>query len=197
MSNPIQTPKVVQQPPGICYVSFSAEITPQSAEALLGVCGNLANARVPKVTLLLTTPGGSVMHGMTIYNVLRGMPFELTTHNVGAVNSIGNVIFLAGARRRACPHSTFMFHGVGFDVRGERFEEKKLRERLDSIRADQKKIGAVIADRTSLSGPEVDELFLEAVTRDTQFAIEKGIVHEISEVSITPGAPVHQLVFQR
>ncbi len=36
------------------------------------------------------------MNGLNIYNVLRGFPITLTTHNVGHVDSIGNAIFLAG-----------------------------------------------------------------------------------------------------
>jgi hypothetical protein len=60
---------------------------------------------------------------------------------MGNVDSIGNVIFLAGAERYACPLSTFMFHGVGFDVPGGlRMEEPFLRERLDTIEADHKRI---------------------------------------------------------
>jgi hypothetical protein len=57
------------------------------------------------------------MHGMTVYNVLRGLPCDLTIHNIGNVDSIGNAIFLAGKHRYACKNSTFMFHGVGFDSR--------------------------------------------------------------------------------
>jgi len=159
---------------------------------------DLANKRVAHVYLLLSTPGGSVNNGLTVYNLLKGMPFKLTTHNVGNVNSIGNMIFLAGTKRYACPHTTFMFHGVGFDVTEKtRFEEKSLRERLDSIGADQKRIAAVIAERTQIASEEVEKLFLEAVTRDPNYAKSNGIIHEIKEVEIPAGAPLMQLVFKR
>lgn len=138
------------------------------------------------------------MHGMNLYNVLRGMPFELTTHNVGNVDSIGNVIFLAGKRRYACPNTTFMFHGVGFDLNGQvRLEEKLLQERLNSVLSDNKRIGAVIKERTSISEQEIDGLFLEAKTKDTAFAAGSGIVHEVKDIQIPPGGPVYSLVFQR
>ena len=106
------------------FVNFSAEINAMTAESLIALMARLANEGQKEVHLLLTTVGGSVMHGLTVYNVLRGLPFTLVTHNAGSVNSIGNAIFLAGERRYACPHSTFMFHGVGFDVTNQqRFEE--------------------------------------------------------------------------
>ncbi len=138
------------------------------------------------------------MHGMNLSNVIRAMPFNLTTHNVGNVDSIGNVIFLAGQKRYASPHSTFMFHGVGFDSQAtERFEEKVLRERLDSVQADQRRIGSIIVERTRLQQSAVKKLFLEAQTKDAAYAISCGIVDEIRDVKIPPGSPILSLVFQR
>jgi ATP-dependent protease ClpP protease subunit len=180
------------------YVSFSAEIIPKTAESLIALLSSLANQKVPHVYLMLSTPGGAVMSGLNIYNVMRGFPFELSVHNVGNVDSIGNAIFLAGARRYACAHSTFMFHGVGFDIQSPiRLEEKFLRERLDAIDADQRRIGSIIEERTQLDSEKVKSLFLEAQTKDATFAIGCGIVHEIRDVQIPPGGPVVSLVFQR
>lgn len=151
-----------------------------------------------EIYLLLTSPGGSVLHGLHLYNVLRGLPVKLTTHNVGQVNSIGNAIFLAGSVRYACPHATFMFHGVGFDVpQGARFEEKLLRERLGSLLNDQKRIGSIIQERTKIDQAEIEGLFREAQTKDAAFARDKGIVDEIRDIQIPPGAPIFTLVFQR
>jgi ATP-dependent protease ClpP protease subunit len=134
------------------YISFSAEINPNTTESLIGLISNLVNQRVPHLYLMLSTPGGNVMNGMNLYNVMRALPCELSIHNVGNVDSIGNAIFLAGARRFACAHSTFMFHGVGFNSpQGLRMEEKFLRERLDSIVADQQRIGSILEERTSLT----------------------------------------------
>ena len=180
------------------YVSFSAEVVPKTAESLIGLVSTLATQKVPHVYLMLSTPGGAVMSGLSLYNVLRGMPFELTVHNVGNVDSIGNAVFLAGTKRYACPHSTFMFHGVGFDVQSPmRMEEKYLRERLDSIYADQRRIGQIIEERTQLDSEQINQLFLEAQTKDAAFAVSCGIVHEIRDVQIPPGSPVVTLVFQR
>lgn len=184
-------------PPEV-YVSFSAEIVPHTTESLLAVCANIANSGVPKVHLLLSTPGGSVMHGLNLYNILRGMPFHLTTHNTGSVNSIGNMVFLAGEERFACATATFMFHGVGLQLpQLTRLEEKGLQEHLASVQADQQRIASVMAARTNLSEGDIRALFLQAVTKDAVYAKSCGIIHDICEVSIPPGAPVQQLIFQR
>lgn len=183
---------------GTVYISFSADINPTTTQGLLGVMAQQAQQGVKTVYLLLSTPGGNVMNGLTLYNVLRAMPFNLITHNVGNVDSIGNAILLAGEERYACPHSTFMFHGVGFDVtQPQRMEEKFLRERLGSILTDQQRIGSIIQERTSISKEEVESLFLEAKTKDAAYARANGIVHDIRDVKIPQGAPILQLVFQR
>src|SRR6059058_4371376 len=69
-----EQPQLAVLPP-TTYISFCAEINQQTTETLLGVCGELANKGTQIVYLMLSTPGGGVMHGLTIYNVLRSMPF--------------------------------------------------------------------------------------------------------------------------
>lgn len=187
-----------QNPPSVVYVSFSAEVNAHTTESLIATMANLSQQGVAEVQLLMSTPGGNVMNGLNLYNVLRAMPFRLVTHNVGNVDSIGNAIFLAGERRLACPHSTFMFHGVGFEgAAGQILDEKILRERLGGVLADQKRIASVIEQRSSLSAKQIRPLFRQARTKDAAYAVSAGIVHEIQDVQIPPGAPVIALVFQR
>lgn len=181
------------------YVSFSAEINIKTAESLLSTMANLANANVAAVHLAISTPGGDVASGINLFNVLRAMPFELTTHNVGNVDSIGNAVFLAGTMRYASPHSTFMFHGVGFDFVNQTFrlEEKLLREHLAAVLTNQSRIGSIIKERTKIEDVAIEGLFREAQTKNAAEAVSLGIVNEVREFSIPPGAPVVQLVFQR
>jgi ATP-dependent protease ClpP protease subunit len=181
------------------YVMFSAEINVKTTESLLAVMANCANQKVKEVYLALSTPGGDVMPGITLYNLLRGFPFKLTTHNVGNVDSIGNAVFLAGETRYAAPHSTFMFHGVGFNMQNQtvRLEEKNIREMMDGILSNQGRIGTIIKERTKIPEAVIPDLFREAQTKDATFAVGNGIVHEIRDVQIPAGCPVVSLVFQR
>lgn len=187
-----------QSVPQTVYISFSAEINPQTTESLIAAVSNCINQGVKNIYILLSTPGGQVMNGMNLYNFLHGIPCELTIHNVGNVDSIGNAIFLAGRHRYAAPHATFMFHGVGFNtVPGQRLEEKALREMLDSLLSDQRRIGAVIEEHTTLDAGEIANLFRETQTKDAAYAVGCGIIHEIRDLQIPVGSTVISLVFQR
>ena len=157
----------------------------------------MANEGVHRVHLMLSSPGGSVDAAITAYNVLRGMPFHLVTHNVGRVESMGNVLFLAGADRYACANATFMFHGVGFHVASQtRFEMRSLQSKMDSVEDDQRKIAAVLTDRTRLSEAEIADSFTSVSRRDASWALDRGVIDQVREVEIPAGARVRRVVFK-
>lgn len=188
-----------QQPVlGSAYISFTAEVTPATIEPLLALIAQQVQQGVHDIHLLLSTPGGSVASGITVYNMLRSLPITLTTYNMGNVDSIGNVIYLAGQKRIAVPASRFMFHGVGITINGQtRFEEKNLLEILGNMRNDQGLIAKIIQERTNMKTSEVHKLFLRAAFLTADDAKKRGIVHEVRDVNIPRGAPIFQLVFQR
>jgi ATP-dependent Clp protease, protease subunit len=191
---PAAPPPVAPMP---FYVSFNSEVNQITGPALIATVGQQVGAGFNELHLLLSTPGGHVAQGIAIYNMLRALPISVTTYNVGSVNSIGNVIFLAGSKRYASQTSSFMFHGVGFDVQSARFEEKMLKERLQGIQNDQKLIGEIIVRHTKISATAAEKLFLEAAFVGTVEAKKLGIIDDILDVQIPAGAPFLQLVFQR
>src|SRR5271167_876213 len=89
----------------VAYVSFSADIDETSARALLNAVAGLVANGTKEIHLLIATGGGSIMHGFALYNTLRALPVKLVSHNVGNIDSIGNVVFLAADERYSSPHS--------------------------------------------------------------------------------------------
>ena len=157
-----------------------------------------AQQRVRRVHLALSTPGGQTREGIALYNLLVGMPFHLTTHNLSSVDSVGNVVFLAGEERFAVESATFMFHGVGFDVpQGTRLEERDARNKLDSIQADQSRMGQIITKRTAIEDNEVTKLFLTQQTANIDWAMQRRVIHDVRPFEIPNGSPVVSLVFNR
>jgi ATP-dependent protease ClpP protease subunit len=186
--------RLTREPMSRAYINFHAPVNGASAQHFMATCSQLVQQKRTELYLLLSTPGGNVMSGLTVYNVLRALPCRIITHNVGNIDSIGNAIFLTGEERYACPHSTFTFHGVGLDINNMRFEEKNTRGALQSILADQKRIGDIIQERTKIGADEAGELFREARTKNAKEAHTSGIVHAVQDVVIPPGAPIFSLV---
>jgi ATP-dependent protease ClpP protease subunit len=88
---------------------------------------------------------------------------------VGNVDSIGNVIFLAGQERYACPHTTFMFHGVAFNFFNQtvKLEGKNTRETLDNILSLHSRMGSIIKERTKLEAAQIILNCFERLRRKT------------------------------
>lgn len=193
---PVQ-PQAAALTPPVHYVSFLAPVNDATAQRLLNAIVGEIQKGANTIYLILSTPGGQVREGMALYNIMRGLPCEVVTHNVANVDSIGNVVFLAGEKRYTSPNATFMFHGVGFDVaQGTRIEQKNAKELMDGISAETQKIAAVIESRaTFASRAEIEQLFLEASTKDATYARNHGIVHDIRDLIVPPGGPFLQLVF--
>lgn len=187
-------PSAPQRP---VYVSFLAEVNQNTTEALVGIIARELGNGMDELHLMLSTPGGNVREGIALYNLLMGIPAKVFTYNIGSVNSIGNVIYLAGSKRYANRTSSVMFHGVGFDIQRTRFEEKQLIEQLDNLRNDQGLIAEIITRRTNISTKKVHDLFLQAAFLRADDAVSRGIIDEVRDVHVPKGAVFIQLVFQR
>ncbi|MGH6791749.1 MAG: ATP-dependent Clp protease proteolytic subunit [Methyloceanibacter sp.] len=177
------------------YILFTKGIDQDSATTLVDTLLAAAAANEPDAYILMNSPGGQVISGMYLHNVLRSLPLRITTHNIGNVDSISNVIFLAGETRRACQPATFMFHGIGFDIlQPTRLEENNVRARLDSIVADHTRIGGVISARTNLTLGRARTLFREQRVRDTAWALQHGFIQEIADPQTPAGVAIKQIV---
>ena len=94
------------------YIKFFASVNRNSANALMDSIDQQIAKDKKKIILLISTTGGSVFHGISLYNYLKGIPIEIETHNFGSVDSIGNIIFLAGMKRFSVPDARFLMHPV-------------------------------------------------------------------------------------
>ena len=147
--------------------------------------------------LLISSPGGSVFHGLSAYNYLKGIPARVVTHNFGSVDSIGVIVYCAGDRRMSVPQARFLLHGVSANFpQNASLEEKQLEERLKGLKIDIENIAKVIAANTGKSTGEVTSAMLDRTTLNPDEAKEWGLVHEI-EVELFPaGAEVIAIHYQ-
>ena len=95
------------------FLMLSASINQATSNTLTGYLVDLLTNGATKLTIAISSPGGNVVNGVTMYNTITSMPLEINTHNIGNVDLIANVIFLSGHTRTANRNSTFMFHSVG------------------------------------------------------------------------------------
>lgn len=174
------------------YINYYGPITSVAVQNIKNTLIKIKEAvTFDKIHLLLSSSGGAVSAGITLYNFLKGFPCHLVTYNIGSVDSIANVIFLAGDERIACPQSSFLFHGVSFDVNQHiELNLYKLKELVSLFEEDQNKISGIITRCTSLKANEVDQFFREGRSISANEAKSRGIAHKIEDLSIPNNAPV-------
>ena len=178
------------------YISFTSLVNPHTTQILMGALTNAVNNGHTKIHLMLSSPGGQVAEGITLYNLIRSLPIPVYTYNIGTVNSIANVVFQAGERRITATNSSFMFHGVGFDIQNARMELTHLIEKIQELQKDEALISAIMVERTGLSDAQAQNLFRTMAFMDAKKAVESGIADEVSDINLPSGVPVQQLIFQ-
>lgn len=105
------------------------------------------NGKISKLTINISSLGGSVSSGITVYNFLKQFPFPIVTHNLGEVSSAALLLYMAGGERTSEEISKFMIHPLAIGVSGD-LPYYKVQELLNGIDADVKNYLAVINRET-------------------------------------------------
>jgi len=178
-------------------IKFFAPVIDVTINALMDTIDNRMKQGTTQFTILISSPGGSVFHGLSAYNYLKGLPVTVTTHNFGSVDSIGVVLFCGGSKRLSVPQARFLLHGVsaGFQ-QNERLEEKQLEERLKGLRIDIENIAKVVAANTGKSIEDITNSMLERTTLNPEEAKAWGLVHEIKSELFEAGSEVVSIQYQ-
>jgi ATP-dependent protease ClpP protease subunit len=179
-------------------IRFFAPVIDATVNALMSAIDQKMKQGTKDFMLLISSPGGSVIHGLSAYNYLKGLPASITTHNFGSVDSIGIVLYCAGSKRLSVPQARFLFHGVSAQFRGEQnLDEKLLEERLKGLRIDMENIAKVIAANTGKSAKDVIDAMFERITLNPEEAQSWGLVHEINSKLFEEGSEVIAIQFQQ
>lgn len=177
-------------------IKFFAPVIDLTINTLMNAIDQKMSQGVSEFSLLISSPGGSVFHGLSAYNYLKGLPATITTHNFGSVDSIGVVLFCGGERRLSVPQARFLLHGVSANFRQERLEEKQLEERLKGLRIDMENIAKVVAANTGKAVDEVTHAMLERTTLNSEEAKTWGLVNEIRSELFESGSDVISIQYQ-
>jgi len=159
-----------------------APVIPPTITALFQTIDQSIAAGADHVHLMISSPGGSVFHGLSAHNYLRGIGVPVTTYNFGQIDSIGVVIFCSGERRICVPHARFLIHGVTLGFKGEiSLDEKSLEEHVKSLKIDAENIAKVISDTCGKSMREVEQHMMDRTTLNPNQAKDYGLVTRVDK----------------
>ena len=178
-------------------IKFFGPVIDVTVNALMNAVDQELQQGQRKFILLVSSPGGSVFHGLSAYNYLKGVPAEITSHNFGSVDSIGVVLYCGGSKRLSVPQARFLLHGVSANFPAKAsLEEPQLEERLKGLKIDLQNIAKVIAENAGKSSGEVMTAMLERTTLNPEEAKEWGLVHDIKTDLFPAGTKIIGIHFQ-
>jgi ATP-dependent Clp protease protease subunit len=162
-------------------VHFIGPINHTSACTVRNLCLQALQSGATEIELHMSTEGGNMTAGFALYFFLKSLPLPLTTHNIGSVESVGVVIFLAGQKRYACPGTRFLVHplhwGFGNLVAADHSRVSEWRDCLDF---DAERYARIFEEATQC-GAECDirsNLTGHARIFNAEQAVEAGIIEQ-------------------
>lgn len=175
---------------GVAYIFFCGGIDENSVHEMVETITAKIPHDVRTLYILMSTNGGSVGLGFVLYNFLRALPYKIVMHNIGSIESIGVVIFLAGEERYTNANGTFLIHRVSGMLSTEIVGHISLREKLGGIDLEENRIKTVLLENSTMPPEEIGALFIEGQLKDANYAWEKGIIHEIRDIILPSAAKI-------
>jgi ATP-dependent protease ClpP protease subunit len=172
------------------FIHFTGPINSATCGSLIEACSKAIQQDASKLVITVATMGGECSYGFAIYNFLRSLPVPVHTHNLGTVESMGNIVFLAGDRRTACQHSKFLFHPFHWNLHGS-IDHSRMSEYAMSLDYDLAAYAHVVAERTQGAVEPLDiGKYLQAAARilNPTEAVMSGLIDEIADLRIIPGS---------
>lgn len=138
----------------------------------------LSAIKATQIDLHINSPGGEVFDGITIYNLIKQHPANVTTYIDGLAASIASVIALAGDKVIMAENALYMVHNPWGFAMGDASEMRKTADLLDKV------AGSLVTAYTTKTGQTDEQIqaMLDAETWMTaQEAKDAGFIDQISE----------------
>lgn len=161
-------------------IFFTEEVNAETSTELIQqlLCLEMLDPK-KEITIYINSPGGEVVSGLAVYDVIRGLKCPVRTVCTGTAASMGSILFLAGTKRQMLPHTKIMIHDplvAGLSGRKRALELEKEALQLMETRAVT---GGIIAERCGHTLEEVYEKTKEDCFLTAEEALEFGVATEI------------------
>jgi ATP-dependent Clp protease, protease subunit len=182
------------EPEHVAVIRLFSQIDQNTVGLLLAQVDGQLRQGTKKFVILISSGGGDVLSGFTAYNYLKGIPAEVTTFNVGNVDSAATVIYCAGKNRYSVPDARFLFHGVSLTLSGNlTLDSSSLEAQLGQLKNQNQMIERVVASTINKPDKETEQLVTTQTILTPEQAKKMGLVHEIKTDLFQSGAQLAQI----
>lgn len=129
-------------------ISLNGEVNEISAlEVIIQMLELDAKDNKEPIHLYINSPGGSIIHGLAIYDTMNNIDAPVYTYCYGLAASMGAFLLCCGAKghRYALPNSRILIHQPLISGQARLATESKIREQADSMKKSRDKLEKIIA----------------------------------------------------
>ncbi|MCI1670724.1 MAG: ATP-dependent Clp protease proteolytic subunit [Citrobacter freundii] len=172
-------------------IVFSCPVNQSTVSALIGNCLGAINQGATELNIYISSQGGDLVAGFTAYHFLKALPITVRTHNLSNVESVANVIFLAGSERTANPGCRFLFHPFHWGLAGHSVDHSRVSEWTACLNNDLERFVDIVESnvQSSKNRDEWKDVISGATIADSATAMDWGIVHDVTAATypLAPG----------
>lgn len=137
---------------------------------------------IATLNLFINSPGGSVFHGVAIYNILRRHQARKVVSIDGLAASIASVIAMAGDERSIAANGMIMIHDPWSIAFGTAEDMRKTADSLDKVRSA---LLDTYVERTTTAETEISDMMSAETWMTAEEALDLGFVDTIgAEIEI-------------
>lgn len=161
-------------------IEVVGEITRESVYSLILQLRYLYSADPEKeITMYINSPGGSVIDGLALYDVMAAVSCPIRTVCVGMAASMGSLLFAAGNQRDILPHAKVMIHDpLTTGISGSALSVEEAGKRLMETREIT---ASILAGHT---GHSIEEVY-EKTKKDSYFNAQEAVDWRLADRIIT------------
>jgi ATP-dependent protease ClpP protease subunit len=137
----------------------------------------LNEANGEDVKIEISSPGGFVFPGLTMFNLIKNYPGHTSTHLMGLAASMASYVAMAGDTRTSEKTGVFMLHEVSIGAKGnanDMFNAGKLAKGLTNL------LAKTYAERSGIPLKEIKEMMAAETWLFGDEIKKAGFVHEIT-----------------
>lgn len=128
------------------------------------------------IYMYISSPGGEVMAGLSIIDVMNHIASPVYTVALGMVASMASVLLSAGERRYILPHAQVMLHQPLGGAQGQASDIEITAKQILKIK---EKLNTMLSEATGKPVEEIEKVTDRDSYFDAKEALEFGLVDEI------------------
>ena len=128
------------------------------------------------INFYINSPGGSVIDGFILVDLIEKSPIPVYTIVRGMAASMAIPLLLAGSKRYSYKHSVFLIHQMSTILVGKMEE---IRDNLKLSTNLEDMIKSYILEKTKIKEKEIEEIYKRETWLNSEEALKYGVIDEV------------------